>query len=160
MAKLTEEQKKERALKREAAKKEQAAEEAKIRKPKVAVLLDYAEFNMMLAKKLHGFARPVRPGHARGNPGYGVCLSGGTAAANATKNLSWAEIQPSTHGCDARNSGASVCNNSSSSRFSSIRLKTPRPIRLVTSSTARSRRYGLPELAFGPKARRTKRGMA
>lgn len=34
-------------------------EEAKIRKPKVAVLLDYAEFNMMLAKKLHGLGIPV-----------------------------------------------------------------------------------------------------
>lgn len=34
-------------------------EEVKIRKPKVAILMDYPEFNMMLAKKLHALGIPV-----------------------------------------------------------------------------------------------------
>lgn len=34
-------------------------EEAKRRRPNVVILIDYAEFNMMLAKKLHGLGIPV-----------------------------------------------------------------------------------------------------
>ena len=34
-------------------------EEARLRRPRVVILMDYPEFNLMLAKKLHGFGIPV-----------------------------------------------------------------------------------------------------